>query len=622
MDPAKYAELFLAESREHLATLNQQLLAWESDPKATEPVATLFRAVHTIKGMAATMGYTVVANIAHRVENLLDLLRGQQEVVTPETLELLFRAADVLEQAVERSVAGEEDSVAAGEVLHRLNQAVAAFETTGSPKPAREPAPIITDEPQVGCAVRVTIRHDAPLKGARALLVLRNMEDLGTVAGARPTAAELEAEEFDGVFEFRLAGEAPLSLIETQIRAAGDIESIDLADVGQAEATQEVRTGMKTRHIRVDLRRFDNLMDLIGELVTARSTLVDLTNERADPELEDVALRITHLSSALQREIIDTRMTPVWHVFDRFPRLVRDLARQLGKRISFHVEGKEIELDRAILDDIGDPLVHLLRNAIDHGIEKPEEREGAGKPPEGRIQLSAARERSTVIIRVSDDGRGIDQDRVLVDAKERGLVDQETDTLSDDLLLRVLARPGFSTVGQVSELSGRGVGLDVVQTRLQALGGSLDIHSELGKGSAFTLRLPPTLAILPALLARVGEERYALPLTHVEETVDFDTAAITELDGTDAMVLRDEVVPLVHLRGVVGISGDVPRRRPVIILEIGDRRGGVVVDHLMGQREIVVKGFDAPAGTLPIFSGATILGDGRPVLILDAARLV
>jgi two-component system chemotaxis sensor kinase CheA len=622
MDPAKYAELFLAESREHLATLNQQLLAWESDPKATEPVATLFRAVHTIKGMAATMGYTVVANIAHRVENLLDLLRGQQEVVTPETLELLFRAADVLEQAVERSVAGEEDSVAAGEVLHRLNQAVAAFETTGSPKPAREPAPIITDEPQVGCAVRVTIRHDAPLKGARALLVLRNMEDLGTVVGARPTAAELEAEEFDGVFEFRLAGEAPRSLIETQIRAAGDIESIDLADVGQAEATQEVRTGMKTRHIRVDLRRFDNLMDLIGELVTARSTLVDLTNERADPELEDVALRITHLSSALQREIIDTRMTPVWHVFDRFPRLVRDLARQLGKRISFHVEGKEIELDRAILDDIGDPLVHLLRNAIDHGIEKPEEREGAGKPPEGRIQLSAARERSTVIIRVSDDGRGIDQDRVLVDAKERGLVDQETDTLSDDLLLRVLARPGFSTVGQVSELSGRGVGLDVVQTRLQALGGSLDIHSELGKGSAFTLRLPPTLAILPALLARVGEERYALPLTHVEETVDFDTAAITELDGTDAMVLRDEVVPLVHLRGVVGISGDVPRRRPVIILEIGDRRGGVVVDHLMGQREIVVKGFDAPAGTLPIFSGATILGDGRPVLILDAARLV
>jgi two-component system chemotaxis sensor kinase CheA len=622
MDPAKYAELFLAESREHLATLNQQLLAWEGNPEASEPVATLFRAVHTIKGMAATMGYTVVANIAHRVENLLDLLRGRQETVSPETLELLFRAADLLEQAVERSVAGEEDSVSVGEVLHRLNQAVAAFEATDTPQPTREPERAVDAEPHVGRAIRVAIRHDAPLKGARALLVLRNMEELGTVASVRPTVAELEAEEFDGVFEFRLAGEAPRSLIETRIRAAGDVESIDLADVGQVDASQEARTGMKTRHVRVDLRRFDNLMDLIGELVTARSRLVELTNDRADPDLEDVALRITHLSSALQREIIETRMTPVWHVFDRFPRLVRDVARQLGKRISFHVEGKEIELDRAILDEISDPLVHLLRNAIDHGIERPEEREGAGKPPEGRIQLSAARERSTVIIRVTDDGRGIDRERILVDAKEGGLVDEETDALSDDLLLRLLARPGFSTAEQVSELSGRGVGLDVVETQLRAFGGSLDIHSELGKGSAFTLRLPPTLAILPALLARVGDERYALPLTHVEETVDFDTAAITELDGTDTMVLREEVVPLVHLRGVVGVGGDVPRRRPVIVLEVGDRRGGLVVDHLLGQREIVVKGFDAPAGTLPIFSGATILGDGRPVLILDAARLV
>jgi len=622
MDTAKYAELFLAESREHLATLNQQLLAWESDPRAREPIATLFRAVHTIKGMAATMGYTVVANVAHRVENLLDLLRGRQEAVSPETLELLFRAADVLEQAVERSVAGEEDSVVVGEVLHGLNQAVAALETTGTPKPVGEPERAVDAQPQVGRAIRVTIRHDAPLKGARALLVLRNMEDLGTVASVHPTVAEIEAEEFNGVFEFRLAGEAPETLIETRVRAAGDVESIDLADVGRADASQGVRAGAKTRHVRVDLRRFDNLMDLIGELVTARSRLVELTNERADPELEDVALRITHLSSALQQEIIDTRMTPVWHVFDRFPRLVRDVARQLGKRISFHVEGKEIELDRAILDEIGDLLVHLLRNAIDHGIEKPEEREGAGKPPEGRILLSAARERSAVIIRVSDDGRGIDRERILADAKEHGLVDEETNVLSDDLLPRVLARPGFTTAEQVSELSGRGVGLDVVATQLRALGGSLDIHSELGKGSAFTLSLPPTLAILPALLARVADERYALPLTHVEETVDFDTAAITELDGADAMVLREEVVPLVHLRGVVGVKGDVPRRRPVIVLEIGGRRRGLVVDHLLGQREIVVKGFDAPAGTLPIFSGATILGDGLPVLILDAARLV
>ncbi len=623
MDPAKYAELFLAESREHLGTLNQQLLAWEKNPKASEPVGTLFRAVHTIKGMAATMGYTVVANIAHRVENLLDLLRQRREAVSTVTLDLLFQSADALEQAVERSVVGEEDALDVAELIHQLDQAVSVLEpsTPQAKTPAlKEPS----EQPDFGGrGIRVVIRQDAPLRGVRALLVLRNMQQLGTVAGVRPPEAALEADEFDGKLEFRLAADAPNTVVETRIRAAGDIESVEISEAGQTAARpEETRTGMKTRHVRVDLKHFDNLMDLIGELVTARSRLVELAADRADPELEDVALRMTHLSSALQTEIIETRMTPVWHVFDRFPRLVRDVGRQLDKRVTLHVEGKGIELDRAVLDEIGDPLVHLLRNAIDHGIEKPEEREGAGKPPEGRIELSAARDRSTVVIRVKDDGRGIDRDRILEDAKQRGFVDSETDTLTDDLLISVLSRPGFSTVKEVSELSGRGVGLDVVATQLLALGGSLDIQSEPGQGSTFTLRLPPTLAIMPALLAGVGEERYALPLTHVDETLDFESVTIADLDGKEAMVLREQVLPVVHLRSVIGVDGDVSRRRPVIILEIGDRRGGLVVDHLLGQREIVVKGFDAPEGTLPIFSGATILGDGQPILILDAARLV
>ena len=624
MDPAKYAELFLAESREHLATLNQQLLVWENDPSATEPLGTLFRAVHTIKGMAATMGYAVVANVAHRVENLLDLLRDRSQAVSADTLELLFRAADALEQAVERSVVGEEASVDVVELLHGLDQAALALKPAKAPTLGRRPTPEPTVQPEVGGrAVRVVIRHDAPLGGARALLVLRNMEDLGTVAGMHPNLAALEAEEFDGTFEFRLASDVSDELLESSIRAAGDVESVHITAAILSEARQdETRTGMKGRHVRVDVRRFDNLMDLIGELVTARSRLVELSSKRADPELEDVTLRITHLSSALQHEIIDTRMTPVWQVFDRFPRLVRDMARQLEKQIFFHIDGKEIELDRAILDELSDPLVHLLRNAVDHGIEKPEVREGAGKPPEGRIELSAARERSTVVIRVSDDGGGIDRDRILQVAKQQGLADAEIDVLTDDLLLRILSRPGFSTAGQISEASGRGVGLDAVATRLQEFGGSLEIQSELGRGSTFTLRLPPTLAILPALLAQIGDERYALPLTHVEETIDFDSVVVTDPNGTEAMVLREQVVPLVHLRSVVGADGDVPRRRSVIILGVGDRRGGLVVDHSLGQREIVVKEFDAPAGTLPIFSGATILGDGQPVLILDAARLV
>ena len=620
MDPAKYAELFLAESREHLTTLNQHLLAWEQEPEATEPVGTIFRAIHTIKGMAATMGYMAVADIAHRAENLLDLLRVIRGAVPSETLELLFEVADVLEVAVEQSVLGKEGLVDATDLLARLDQTAITLEPAAGRAPAERPSvPSPAAPVSGGRGITVEIRPAAPLKGVRALLVLRRMETLGKVFGIRPPLASLEGEGFDGMLAFRIDSDAPDALIESEIRAAGDVESVSVASGPEVQGESEA-VG-KTRHLRVSLRRIDNLMSLIGELVTARSRLAELTADRADPDLEDVAMRITHLTGALQGEIIQARMTPVWHVFDRFPRLVRDVARQLDKRVSFHIEGKEIELDRAILDEIGDPLVHLLRNAVDHGIEPPGEREAAGKSPEGRIVLSAARDGSTVVIRVNDDGRGIDRDRVLRDAKRAGIVDEDVDQLADDLLVRVLAHAGYSTAEQVSEVSGRGVGIDVVVTHLQAFGGSLDIQTEVGSGSTFTLRLPPTLAILPALLTRVGEEQYALPLTHVEETVDLDTNAVTEMNGSEAMLLRDQVIPLVRLRGLVGITGDVPGHPPVIVLQIGDRRTGLVVDGLLGQREIVVKGFDAPVGTLPIFSGATILGDGRPVLILDAARI-
>jgi two-component system chemotaxis sensor kinase CheA len=624
MDPAKYAELFLAESREHLTTLNQQLLAWEADPVATEPVGTLFRAVHTIKGMAATMGYTVVATIAHRVENLLDQLRERQEEVSAETLELLFRAADVLEESVEQAVEGEGPAVDPSEVLADLDQIAAKLQ---SPKRRRSqprisqpdlPAPVLG-----GREVRVLIRADAPLKGARALLVLARMESLGKVFGVQPAPAALETEGFDGNLTFRLDSEAAEDAIAAQVRAAGDVERVTVAAADEVTVRKEsTGTAAKGRHLRVDLRRFDSLMNLVGELVTARSRLTEVAAEREDPELENVSLKVTHLAGALQSEIIQMRMTPVWHVFDRFPRLVRDVARRLEKRVAFHVEGKEIELDRAILDEMSDPLVHLLRNAIDHGIESPEEREAAGKRPEGRIVLSAARERSSVVVRVADDGGGIDLDRVLADAKELGMVEEDVEEVNADLLIRVLSHPGYTTAEEVSDLSGRGVGLDVVATQLQSLGGSLDIQTERGKGTTFVLRLPPTVAILPALLTSIGEERFALPLTHVEETVDLTTMAATQMDGSEAIVLRERVIPLVHLRTMIGADSPVPDRRPVIILLVGGRRSGLVVDHLMGQREIVIKGFDPPAGTLPIFSGATILGDGKPVLILDAARLV
>src|SRR5438067_2362793 len=596
MDLSQYAELFLAESREHLSACNQLLLEWERSPANLAPVGGLFRAVHTVKGMAATMGYARVTDVAHRAENLLDLLRRGGRPATDELLQLLFRARDALEQAVELSVVGQEDEIEVAQV-------------------------------GAGRLVQVTLRAEAPLKGGRALLVIKKAQAIGPVHAVTPSESAFEADEFDGRFSFRIGGTAGTAEIERGVRAAGDVEHVTVGGEERrpgagAGAAPSAAPETKSRHIRVDLGRLDRLMDLIGELVTVRGRLNELAASARDPAIDDVAIQVSRLSRELQDEIIQARMTPVWQVFDRFPRLVRDLARELGKQVAFRVEGKEIELDRAILDELGARLLHLLRNAVDHGIESPAERRRRGKPPEGEIVLAAVRERASVAISVSDDGRGIDRARILDRARREGLVDPHAEALSDDQLLRVLARPGFSTADAVTSVSGRGVGIDVAVTRIRVLGGSIEIRSVEGKGTTFVMRLPVTLAIVRALIAGVGAERYALPLTYVAETVEFGVQATTIVEGREAIVLRDRVVPLVHLRRLLGVSGDAPTRCPIIVLEMGERTSGVVVDGMLGQQEIVVKGFDAPQGTLPVFSGATIMGDGVPALILDAGGLL
>jgi two-component system chemotaxis sensor kinase CheA len=365
------------------------------------------------------------------------------------------------------------------------------------------------------------------------------------------------------------------------------------------------------------------MMKQVGELVVARNRLVDLALRRADPELEATAERVARLVSGLQTEVIQARMTPVGEVFERFPRLVRDLARDLGKQVRFEMEGEDIELDRAVLDEIGDPLLHLIRNAMDHGLETPEERIAAGKPAQGRLLLSAGRERNSVAIRVSDDGRGIDRAAILAKAHREGVVDASTESLSDDLLLKVLARPGFSTAREVSGVSGRGVGVDVVATRVRTLGGTLAIQTAAGKGTTWVVHVPLTLAIVRALLTSVGSERYAVPLAYVAETVEFDRRSVTAVRDREALVVRDQAIPTVHLRDLVSLEpGQVPRYRPTVILEVGERRAALVVDALLGQQDIVVEPFDAPRGMPSFFGGATILADGAPALILDAAALL
>ena len=626
MDLSKYAALFLAESREHLNACNGSLLEWERAPASVEPVDRLFRAIHTIKGMAATMGYTGVAQLAHSAENLLDALRHARVSATPSVFQLLFRAVDTLGGAVEGVAAGSE-AEADGGLIAELDAAAAgatpgtaevpAGEAPAAPTPGEPRSRRASDAPR-SRPVQVTIRPGAVMRGARAALVLRRAEGLGVVSGLRPPAAQLERDEFDGRFFFRLQTKLPDVEIVAALGSVGEVEAVQVE-----EAAAEADGAGHGRQIRVDLRRLDALMKHVGELVVAKNRLTALSGEAADPTLSELSERIARLVSAMQTEVLAARMTPVGEVFDRFPRLARDLSRDLGKRIRFDMEGEEIELDRSILDEIGEPLLHLIRNAADHGIEPPEQRVSAGKSAEGRILLSATRERNTVALRVVDDGRGIDRERILAKARHEGLASAEVDTLTDDLLVRVLARPGFSTAKSVSGVSGRGVGVDVAMTRVRALGGTLEVRSELGRGSTFLIRVPLTLAIVRALLAEAGGERYAVPLAYVAETVEFDRRAVTSVRDREALVVRDQVIPTVHLRDLVSATSDAKSgRQPTVILEVGERRTALVVDALLGQQDIVVEPFDAPRGMPPFVGGATILADGKPALILDAAALL
>ena len=629
MDASKYTALFLAESREHLSSCNQLLLEWERDPAAAGPVAGLFRSIHTLKGMAATMGFARLGELAHRAEDLLDAVRSGQVTPSGDVVDLLFRAVDGLEEGLEPAAEGRDGHLDFGALASELEAAAGG---AAAKKGTRKSAPVQTERlsistavPGTGRVVRVKIAPGSIMPGVRAVLVLKRAEALGSVGGLQPPIQQMEQEGFSGEFTFRLDTPATDAEIEAALRAAGEVASVELTAPGAAAVgggTVEREHG-RARHIRVDLRRLDALMNQVGELAVARGRFQELVAGHGLPELEALATRIGRLVGEMQTEIIQARMTPAWQTFDRFPRVVRDLSRQLGKQVRFEVEGEGIELDRAILDEIGDPLLHLIRNAIDHGLETPAERKKVGKTAEGRVTLTAAQARNSVTIRIADDGRGVDRAALLAKARREGVVEANVESLNDDLMLKVLARAGFSTAKEVTDVSGRGVGIDVVMSRVRQLGGAVEMQSTEGKGTAFVLRLPMTLAVVRVLLARVGGERYAMPLTHVAETVEITDKSLAAAGTPDALVLRDRVIPTRDLRKVLSADqGQAPARRPGIVVEVGDRRAAVIVDALVGQQEIVVEPFEAPRGTLPLFSGAAILGDGVPALILDAAALV
>ena len=649
MDTARYAELFLTESQDNLSAINHALLELERTPNAREPVGALFRAVHTVKGMSATMGYVAVAELSHELETLRGLVRRGQRDVTAPLMDTLFSTADMLERAVELSVAGRGDeldiaptiaALRAGGPAATSSAEGAVGEPTTTRRKKRSTKAGSAGAPAATVTVVVTMEPNTPMPGVRAYLAIERARTLGTVARTTPAQELLDRDEFDGTVTIDLASVAPDEEIERVVRSAGFVAEVRVARSGggasgaaqlphngaepprSAGRASELAPARQHRHIRIDLHRLDTMMNLIGELVITRGRLQQLASTINDPALTETVTQASRLVADLQDGIMTSRMVPVWQVFDRFPRVVRDAARALGKQVDFVVEGQEIELDRSLLDEIGDPVVHLLRNAIDHGLEMPDERVKAGKSPAGRLSLTAARDRSAVVIRVTDDGKGIDRDRVLARAVEMGLIESGKQELTDDEVVRLIARPGFSTARQVTDLSGRGVGIDAVHTRVRSVGGTVDIRSTKGHGTAITVRLPVTLAIVRALLARVGDETYAIPMTHVNETAQLELDTIRQVKGRDVLVVRNDVLPLMHLRDVVGLPRRDAGGGQVVVLEVADRRAGMVVDELTGQQEIVIKPFDAVKEGLSMFSGATILGDGVPALILDVSSLL
>jgi two-component system, chemotaxis family, sensor kinase CheA len=644
MDVRRFLDLYEAETQEHVRILQRSLLDLERDGSGGA-LDEAFRAAHTLKGVSASMGFAEATRLAHELEDQLDQLRHAPPAgAAPVPVDALLAAADALEREIAAATAG---SQAMGDI-------VPAAVTPAPQGPGLEPGAVhslwpaaAALPPGVAAAAVVRLHAEAPMKAVRALLVLRALAGRDDLLGSEPAAFP---DDFDGLFRVHFGSTRDLASAEADIRGAGDVADVQFL-VGRpaqpwgkaapppaprmpAAATRAAAvlqaaaiplavpapgvgmTGRKpsARQLRVDAERLDAVAGGIGELsILFNRVAADAVAQAAAGDTLD---RMSFILGQLQQDVVDLRMVAVAEAFERLPRVVRDAARRLGKDVDLDVSGEDVRLDRMIIDELHDPLVHLLRNAVDHGIEPGDARLRAGKPARGRIQVHAERERTGVRITVSDDGGGVAADRVAARARAAGLLGAAAPAvLTDDDLFRLLSQPGLSTAADVGDVSGRGVGMDVVVSRLRALGGAIEMRTRPGTGTTFTLRLPVTLALAQALRVRVGGEDYAIPLTHVAEAVDLDATgggAVT----SGRLRLRGESIPLVSMRTMLQLP-DGGGERAAIVARSGARCAALAVDEVVGREQILVKTFDAATGTLPLFSGATLLADGRPVLVLD-----
>jgi two-component system chemotaxis sensor kinase CheA len=675
--------MFLDESMEHLQAMNDQLLALEQQPGDLVIVQNIFRSAHTLKGMSATMGFEDLASLTHQMENVLDLVRGGKLTIHSGILDTLFKALDALEGMV-RDIAdggsGKADVSAITAALAAIENGETAPESSaGKESAGGGAAEDALDEYQYHVllqtmnsglrvyAVHVKIREDCVLKSVRAYMVFHELMQRGEVVKSNPPAEDIEQDKFGFTFSLYYASPLSPNEVEAILDGISELESVQveelnegaLADrlqrtqaasivsgarketasaLGTAAKTQAYEAaaaksagsaggGAVTRSIRVDLDRLDTLMNLFSELLIDRVRLESLAAEIGRQDLSETVEHMARVSSNLQNIVMKLRMVPVESVFNRFPRMVRDLARNLNKKVDLVVTGADTELDRTVIDEIGDPLVHLLRNALDHGIEPAKDRIAAGKPETGTIRLRAFHNGNHVFIEIEDDGQGIRRDRVLGKALERGIVTPEqAEAMSDGDVYQLLFASGFSTAEQISDISGRGVGLDVVKSKIQALGGHVHIESQPGRGTRFSVQLPLTLSIISAMLIRLGGEKYAIPLTSIVETALVSKSSIRIIHGEPMMTYRSGIIPLVNLSEVLDCPdssaiGETEEMN-VVIIRKGDRTAALIVDDLLGQQEIVLKSLGRYLSGVFAVSGATILGDGQVALIIDPNALV
>ncbi|HET7578456.1 MAG TPA: chemotaxis protein CheA [Bacillales bacterium] len=653
METDQYLDVFLDESREHLQAINDGLLALEAQPDDLSVVQEIFRGAHTLKGMSATMGFSDMAELTHKLENVLDAVRNEELAVSSEGIDILLRGADELEAMTDDIEEGgdgkrEISSVVTG-LKKLLNEEEAASETALEAQSSMmlnqyEKAVLEQSREQGYSAfrIRVVLREDCLLKAARAFMVFEVLENAGEIIQSVPAVEKLEEEAFDHDFSVILVSQEPQKELKERILKVSEIQQVEIGEVSddekaappqeQKQKEETKKSGGKrparrqaSKTIRVNIERLDRLMNLFEEFVIDKGRLERISRETNHSELTEMVERMSRISSDMQEMILTLRMVPIEQVFGRFPKMVRDLARDLNKNVQLRMSGTETELDRTVVDEIGDPLVHLLRNSLDHGIESPELRESNGKPKVGTVDLRAYYSGNHVLIEIQDDGAGINREGVLKKALENRVVTEtEAERLSDQEVYELLFSSGFSTAETISDISGRGVGLDVVKNKIESLGGRVEVDSEPGKGTTFMIQLPLSLSIIASMLIEAGSETYAIPLSSIVEIAVIRREDVQTAHNQKMIDFRGKMVPLISLRDVFEIPGGDSDARfySVVIIRKGDKLAGLVVDAFIGHQEIVLKPLGNYFNEIFGVSGATILGDGKVALIIDCNTLI